>query len=745
MARPLRGTIAQCEPTLTAWQAEGFAPHVMMNETDGTGRLIGNVTRVRSQLVDLDGPQRAMNYARLVAWQPAPHMFVNTSPGKYQAWFLVQPHTDKQLATDNQRRLAVEFQGDPQFIDVAHTARLPGFWHLKAEPFFSALQAGPAWGGPLIDAAAIAGVLAHIDVKAGANDRQPLGSPTLAAPSWEWLVYALHKIDPNGLSRQEWISVCASFKQAGWQFGEQWLMERWQEWCAQYRTNSPAENVKNWNSIQETAAGWAALVKTAGIAGELMFQGLSGVGVNVAASVADVSATSNGDLPNVSHSAAVDTSSAILTPIQQQAYFDGCYWIDEKEKILTPSGRLAGATMFNGKYGGKIFQLDLAGSKVTDEPWKAATRGQVYNVPKVDHMRFIPTRPFGELSVNEMGGRGVNSYRPINTTFNAGDVGPFTAHCEKMFPIERDRAMLYAFLAQCIQRPGVKIKWAIVIQSMEGTGKTIFQKIMSHGLGSHYVHSPNAKELTEGGGKFNAWIRNKLMIIVNEIKTDEKFDLIEVLKPMITDEWIETQAKGADQTMSDNWTNWLMFTNWKDALPINDQSRRLCIMYSALQSIRDLQSAGMDGAYFTHVYKWLESGGASAVCHWLSSYAIPAEFDGQADGTRAPHSSSHKEAIEVNRGAIENLIVEAVQADIQGFRNGWVSTVALGNLISETGMRNVPPRVISSTLANLGYRKISRATKAYRAEISKFQSTLYNLKSGAIIENYASDQGYFGE
>lgn len=720
----LRGTFAQCEPQLVQWQQSGYAPHIMINATDGNGRLKGNVVQCRAQLLDMDRPN-------VVQFNPAPHMIVRTSPGKAHYWWLTIPHSDKQLFEDNQRRLAAAFGGDPQFIDVAHTARLPGFWHLKGSQAHAVtVEAGPGWSAPRVDPWVIAAPLLHIDVKAGASDRKPLGTPSMAAPSWDWLVYAISRIDPNQLGFIEWIAITASIKQAGWQFGEANVRQLWEWWCSHYGRNEPAENAKQWNAIGSTASGWKALVRSAHIEADVMAASMDQRSVSGARVETGVTIEGN------------PVTGPILNPSEQSAYFAGCFWIDEIGRILSPNGRLMTAEKFNGRYGGKAFVLTGDGSKLTDEPWKAALRGQVFTIPKVDHLRFLPDKTEGLIVTDEFGRKGVNTYKRPSVELVAGDIGPFLRHIQNVLSNESDRAILYAFLAQCVQRPGVKVNWSILIQSMEGAGKGVFRKVLSKALGASYIHSPNAKELTEGGGKFNGWLRNKLMIIVDELKTDEKLNLVEVLKPMITDSPLEMQNKGQDQFMYDNPSNWLMFTNYKDAIPVKETNRRYCVMYSDIQDMLDLKVRNMTGEYYTSLYRWLDDGGSSAVAHWLMHYPIPAELDAQQICTRAPFSSTHQEVIAVSRSFLESFIAECVDNKMQGFRNDWVSSCALNSVLKEAGHRAPGPRAISSALKNLGYHTIGKSTKVFMQEKMPFQATLYSKNAIAQIAQFARDQGY---
>ena len=126
-------------PQLTMENAAGAAIFVTINETDGTGRKVENIKRVRAIFVDLDGaPLEPVQAARY-----QPHLIVNTSPGKYHAYWRV-----KDIKLDDfkplQQALAREFNGDPSVCDVGRVMRVPGFYHHKAEP---ALVTCMEWSG----------------------------------------------------------------------------------------------------------------------------------------------------------------------------------------------------------------------------------------------------------------------------------------------------------------------------------------------------------------------------------------------------------------------------------------------------------------------------------------------------------------------------------------------------------------------------------------------------------------------
>ena len=135
--RVLHGTIEQHVRELTDLNAAGAGIFVMVNEGNGlaspparTCRTNDNVVRVRSLFVDLDGaPLKPTLRA-----QVRPHMVIETSPGRWHTYWFGVPCPLEDF-TAAQKALAERFGGDPAVCDLARVMRLPGYFHLKKEPF----------------------------------------------------------------------------------------------------------------------------------------------------------------------------------------------------------------------------------------------------------------------------------------------------------------------------------------------------------------------------------------------------------------------------------------------------------------------------------------------------------------------------------------------------------------------------------------------------------------------------------
>jgi hypothetical protein len=139
--RVFHGTLDEHADALFRLNRAGAGIFVMVNEGDGfvhdgrrTCRTNQNVVLIRSVFCDLDGaPLEPILKAAL-----APHIIVESSPGKWHAYWLTSDTTLNEFK-GVQQALAAKYNGDPSVCDLARVMRLPGFYHQKGEPFMTRL------------------------------------------------------------------------------------------------------------------------------------------------------------------------------------------------------------------------------------------------------------------------------------------------------------------------------------------------------------------------------------------------------------------------------------------------------------------------------------------------------------------------------------------------------------------------------------------------------------------------------
>jgi hypothetical protein len=121
---------ARVRNRLIKLSSEGAGVFVTVQETDGKGRSLSNITAVRCVFQEADRPDTPVPTLQ-------PHLVVESSPGKFHRYWLTERSTDIELFNRVQARLVADWGSDPNAKDVARVLRVPGFPHQKdpRQPF----------------------------------------------------------------------------------------------------------------------------------------------------------------------------------------------------------------------------------------------------------------------------------------------------------------------------------------------------------------------------------------------------------------------------------------------------------------------------------------------------------------------------------------------------------------------------------------------------------------------------------
>lgn len=404
----------------------------------------------------------------------------------------------------------------------------------------------------------------------------------------------------------------------------------------------------------------------------------------------------------VTERAELVTGFQLLTPQDQIDYFRGCVYVRDQHRVFVPDGELLKPEQFKAAYAGFEFSMDTENRRTTRNAWEALIESQAVRHPKVQQTMFRPDLPSGQI-FDYVGTRMVNNYVPVQVARQPGDVSLFLQHLAKLLPDERDRSILVAYMAACVQYKGVKFQWCPLIQGVEGNGKTLLSRAVAEAIGMKHTATPKATEIS---AKFNGWVVDKLFAYVEDVYIPEqKREVVEALKPLVTNDWQPVEKKGVDVLTMYVVLNFMLNSNHRDAIRKTRNDRRFCVFYTAQQEAGDLARDGMDGDYFPRLYNWLKhQGGWAIVADFLYTYDIPAEFNPAGDCQRAPETSSTEAAIAEGLGSVEQEIGEAIEQGLPGFAGGWVSSMALDNLLKDLRAgRAIPPNKRRDLMRGLGY------------------------------------------
>ena len=281
----------------------------------------------------------------------------------------------------------------------------------------------------------------------------------------------------------------------------------------------------------------------------------------------------------------------------------------------------------------------------------------------------------------------------------------FLTHINNVLACEREQRILIDWLAYVVQNAGKRINWAILLQGAQGTGKSYFAKVLEWMLGT------NAKSLDPSalGERFTGWAHGSLVNIVEEIriKGDDKWRIMDRLKPFITNSMIQIEEKGRDHRTVPNFTNYLLLTNYKDALPITNDDRRFCVMYGRIQNESELFDyfGGRDAAsdYFETLFSESEKH-AGALKTYLLNHKISEDFKPQ---WRAPDTESRKQMIQATISPEQCSVEDLINKHECGVINGLVLDVTwLAKQCEIDGEMLPPTRTLAHILNDMGYQQI---------------------------------------
>ncbi len=271
-------------------------------------------------------------------------------------------------------------------------------------------------------------------------------------------------------------------------------------------------------------------------------------------------------------------------------------------------------------------------------------------------------------------------------------------HLATFFRDERERGLFISWIAHNVQRPGVKIRWAPYIAGVPGDGKTFWADLLSATMGAVNVGSIGARVLES---QFTDWAIGHAVIVLEEVKLHghNRHDLANGLKPYVTNDAIGVHPKGRAPYTAPNTTNYLLFSNHLDGLPVDEADRRYMICKSSIAKaeVETLSRSGYFGVLFDAVRNH-----AAAIRWWLLRQPLHPEF--AADG-RAPWTQAKDTVVSITRSETETAILDALESGACGITPEVLSLTQLNVWLDLNGH----PRLLRNGIAvlvKMGYRQL---------------------------------------
>lgn len=392
---------------------------------------------------------------------------------------------------------------------------------------------------------------------------------------------------------------------------------------------------------------------------------------------------------------------------------DKFFNLDTKQEVTSQGFRV----MHN-----RLMPFDENGNREKADIWAADN----WSIPVVAHKAYMPSAgPVFEM----FGLQWVNLYRPDS----APDVpeGAFTpeqlaaidtvlGHFRTYLADEREQQLLLSWIAHQVQHPGVKVRWSPYIHGVPGDGKSFFSELIAVAMGAQNVRSLNGSTLESN---FTDWAVGYAVVAIEEMKQHghNRYDIMNRVKPFITNTAVEIHPKGKPSYTAPNVSNYIIFSNYLDGAPVDDGDRRYMFVSSQLTT-EDAKRLTEEG-YFTTLFGAVNDN-AGAIRKWLLSMQMHPEFD--ANG-RAPDTDVKHTVVEMSKSDLEVAAEELIEKGAPGVSRLVVSSAHMTRALQGVGEPLATTRV-NTLLTRLGYRFFTR--KKWRGEACRIW-----VKQGSVTRD----------
>lgn len=338
-------------------------------------------------------------------------------------------------------------------------------------------------------------------------------------------------------------------------------------------------------------------------------------------------------------------------------------YVDAEEEFYYMDNRLAlSERAFNARNNRYLLtKKDRSNMEAVPEQQAAPLALNVYQVPVVSGYVYLPG---ADRIVDWEGRKHVNRFNPDDivpvpdkmTSKARRAVEAVKRHFEISYPVARERELLLSWLAYTIKRMDKKIRWAVVMQGVDGAGKGFIGEMLMAIMSRNNVEMVNAQALEE---KYTGFYDSRKVVVLEEarIHGTSRYAVMDKLKPFITNDVVSIRRMHTDTYNVPNVTSTMILTNHSDALPVYDADRRYFVISTHFQTknmIEKFRERHPD--HYDDIFNAIANY-PGATREWLEDYPLHPEFD--PDG-HAPMTDAKARMIDLARGDDEDDIEELI-------------------------------------------------------------------------------------
>lgn len=209
-------------------------------------------------------------------------------------------------------------------------------------------------------------------------------------------------------------------------------------------------------------------------------------------------------------------------------------------------------------------------------------------------------------------------------------------------------------------------------------------------------HNCSVIETNELKSEYSDFVEDKLFVMIEELMALGRRDVLNSLKPKITQLIIPLRKKYANKRDIPNTVNFIAFTNYFDALPLDYDDRRYFVVGTDAEKRED--------AYYDQLWGWTEKN-YGVILNWLLKRDL-SKFN---PNSKPPMTAAKREMTQSSRPVVEAEIARMIAERELPFDLDLVEIKRVVRILSdymrEANLSSVQKGLKANGAKNLGQKK----------------------------------------
>ena len=327
----------------------------------------------------------------------------------------------------------------------------------------------------------------------------------------------------------------------------------------------------------------------------------------------------------------------------------------------------------------------------------------------------------------------INKYKPYDLEPEYDqDISLFLKLVEHVIPDEIVREFFLDFICYHYQYPGEKIRFAFILQTNEfqiGKGS------IWYGIKNTLGDNVKKVDIEESLDKAKQFLTDRQLVLIDEMKSkgdwDEREEILNKFKLFITEEEHSSRKLYVDyETIKDSCTNFMFFTNYKDAIVLPENETRYAVYHS--------RAKRMDDEFYSKYHEWIGSDkGKRALLGAFKTRVISKTFNPKGIAPRwdslREMSLAGEKTLEQQLRALYDQMLPPFEDDRRVISSTWLDMWCKKNHIKVPRLNN-----IAYFLEKIGGVNKGQITIEYNNNY--FRPTLWIIRHNDLIKDYSNDQ-----